>query len=153
MNNDDPHNGDRNLWEETHLNLIRTQDFLEHEFAAYFSGFGITGPQYNVLRVLSQSPDKKLPIKKISPELVRREPDISRLVDRLEKSGLVERRRCSKDRRVVWVKLTPLGEDTLELARPGLQELRQRIFTCLGRENLAKLNELLIMAREGNYKD
>ncbi|MFH1134948.1 MAG: MarR family transcriptional regulator [Pseudomonadota bacterium] len=142
-----PNHPDDRLLRDVHVNLLRTHDFLEHEFALFFSSFGVSGPQFNVLTALRRYAAKGLPLKKISGELAKREPDVTRLVDRLEKIGLVDRKRCSKDRRVVWVRLRPAGNDLVEKIGPGLAELRRKLFGRLGPDRVAALNALLLEIR------
>ena len=70
---------------------------------------GLTSSQYNVLRILRGSHPTRLPCSEISERMIARDPDVTRLVDRLGASGLVERVRAEHDRRVVEVGITPKG--------------------------------------------
>ena len=76
--------------QEVALNLARTADRHHGEFARLFKGHGITGAQYNVLRIL-RGAGEALPCQEISGRMIAQLPDITRLVDRLEDAGLVER--------------------------------------------------------------
>src|SRR5690554_2208580 len=100
------------LEHEVSLNLMRSEDFLQAPFAELFRQFGISGPQYNVLRIL-RGHGRALPSLEIAAQMVTRVPDITRLVDRLEAAGLVERHRTPEDRRVVLVQITQKGLDLL----------------------------------------
>jgi MarR family transcriptional regulator, organic hydroperoxide resistance regulator len=91
---------------EAVLALERTADQLIRQFADALKPFGITPTQYNVLRILRGAGKKGLPTLEISQRMVTREPDMPRLIDRMEKAGLVARTRCTDDRRVVWCSLT-----------------------------------------------
>src|SRR5690606_36958469 len=94
--------------QEAILNLWRTADHLEHRFDALFRAHGLSGRQYNVLRIL-RGHGEPLPSQRIGQEMLTRVPDITRLVDRLEKAGFVTRQRTQKDRRMVLVSITRKG--------------------------------------------
>jgi DNA-binding MarR family transcriptional regulator len=132
--------------QEAYLNLLRTADQLTGEFARLFRAHGITDPQYNALRIL-RGHAAKVATRKIAEEMVTREPDITRLIDRLEQAGLARRQRCEQDRRVVWVKITAKGLELLaKLDRPVL-ELHKRQLGHIGRKKLQTLSRLLSEAR------
>jgi DNA-binding MarR family transcriptional regulator len=133
--------------QEACLNLCRTQDHIQGECARLFEEFNLSGPQYNVLRILRGHGGEGVPTSVIPGEMVTRMPDVTRLVDRLEQAGLVERRRTPSDRRVVLVKITPAGLHLLtRLDRPVL-DLHRRLLGHLSPEELEQLNNLLVKAR------
>ena len=99
--------------QEAFLNILRTCDQLSREFASLFKAHGVTHAQYNVLRIL-RGHGCKVQTRRIPSEMVTREPDITRLIDRLERSGFVKRERCREDRRVVWVEITEKGLTLLQ---------------------------------------
>src|SRR5262249_17116597 len=84
--------------QEASLNLARTHDHFEQEFARLFQKHGISAPQYNVLRILRGVGGEGLPCLEVGAQMVTRMPDITRLVDRLEQAGLAERGRTAPDR-------------------------------------------------------
>src|SRR5260370_23690800 len=92
--------------QEAALGVLRTSDQLQIRFARLFREHGLTNAQYNVLRIL-RGEGKPLPILEIAGRTVTEVPGITGLIDRLEKAGLVRRQRCTEDRRVVFVDLTP----------------------------------------------
>jgi DNA-binding MarR family transcriptional regulator len=98
---------------EAVLGIQRTADAVTRHFSAILKPFGITQTQYNVLRILRGAGDKGLPTLEISQRMVTSDPDVPRLVDRLDKLGWVTRTRCAEDRRVVWCSVTPAGLDML----------------------------------------
>ncbi len=133
--------------EEAALNLLRTVDHFGQEFTRLFHEHELSAPQYNVLRILRGRGGDGLPCVEIAGQMITRMPDITRLVDRLEAAGLVERRRIEQDRRVVLVRITPAGLDILaRLDRPVL-DLHRRQLGHLTRAELAELNRLLVKAR------
>ncbi|WAH38937.1 MarR family winged helix-turn-helix transcriptional regulator [Alicyclobacillus dauci] len=79
---------------------------------ALLEEYGITAPQFEALVVLEREGD--LTIGELSNKLYLAYSTTTDLVDRLEKSGYVERKRCSNDRRVVWVQLQPKGANLFE---------------------------------------
>jgi DNA-binding MarR family transcriptional regulator len=138
------------LEQEACLNLVRTVDHLQQDFARLFAELGISGPQYNVLRILRGNGGAGLPCQEIAAQMVTRMPDITRLVDRLEEAGWVRRSRIEQDRRVVLVGITPAGLELLgRLDRPVL-DLHKSQMSHLRREELAELNRLLEKIRQPN---
>ncbi len=131
---------------EAYLNLVRTHEHLAAMCAMFFKSHGITGPQYNVLRIL-RGHGERMQTYQVADEMVTREPDITRLLDRLVARGLVGRERCPEDRRVVWVELLDEGFDFLkELDRPVAQ-LHNAMLGHLNERKLRQLSKLLFEAR------
>jgi DNA-binding MarR family transcriptional regulator len=137
------------LEQEVSLSLVRTQDHLAQSFHELFAAHGLTGPQYNVLRILRGHGGDGVPGHEIGAQMVARMPDVTRLVDRLEAAGLAERARTARDRRVVLVRITPAGLDLLaKLDRPVL-DTHRRSLAHLSRDELLELSRLLAKVREG----
>jgi MarR family transcriptional regulator, 2-MHQ and catechol-resistance regulon repressor len=134
--------------QEAALNLMRTADWLGLEFGRLFRQHGLSAPQYNVLRIL-RGEGAPLPSLEIAARMVTGVPDITRLIDRLEGAGLVARKRCEEDRRVVYVALTDAGAAALEGLDGPVLDLHRRLLGHLGREDLATLSRLLVEARRG----
>ena len=99
--------------QEAILNLIRTSDQFQNRFGRLFRKFGLTASQYNILRIL-RGEGKPLPSLEIADRMIQVVPAITGLIDRLEKSGMVQRRRCEEDRRVCMWKLRPWRSRRLE---------------------------------------
>ena len=106
----------------------------------------LSATQYNVLRILRGSL-QGLPCGEIASRMITRDPDVTRLLDRLEKRGLILRWRETKDRRVVMVKITPEGIGLLGRMDQPVQELHRQQLGHLGKERLRELGELLQEAR------
>jgi DNA-binding MarR family transcriptional regulator len=134
--------------QEVALNLTRTVDQFHCDFARLFKNFGITGSQYNVLRIL-RGEGRALPCQEISGRLITQVPDVTRLVDRLEEAGLVQRSRTPDDRRVVLTDVTPCGMALLDKLDAPVLELHRKHLGHLSPEELAELNRLLVKARAG----
>ncbi|HKS04913.1 MAG TPA: MarR family transcriptional regulator [Gemmatimonadaceae bacterium] len=102
----------------------------------------ITGQQYNVLRVL-RCEANGLPTLAVAERLIDRAPGITRMMDRLEAKGLVERERSGDDRRLVRCRITKRGTDMLEKLDAPVEEARRTAFAALGSEEVAQLVTLL----------
>lgn len=135
-----------NLAVEAVLNIARTSAVLTGEAEHLLKEHGITGPQYNALRIL-RGEGQPMQVYQIAERMVTPQSDITRLVDRLEKSGLVTRERCGEDRRVVWVTLTAAGKSIVKKLDRPLVELHDRQFQHLSQRDLKTLNELLFRVR------
>ena len=133
--------------QETVLNLLRTADLFQNRFGRVFREHGLTGSQYNVLRIL-RGEGKPLPCLEIADRMIQVVPAMTGLVDRLEAQGLVIRRRCTEDRRVVYIDLTEAGHKLLaELEAPVL-DMHRQLVGHLNPDELAQLIRLLEKSRE-----
>lgn len=114
--------------EEAYLNVRRTAAALESYFGKLFRKHGLSEATYNVLRILRAAGDEGRCWSDIREDLVVPVPDVTRLIDRLEKAGHVERVRCAKDRRKVYVRITDDGRSLVEsLDEPVRSLLRKRL--------------------------
>jgi DNA-binding MarR family transcriptional regulator len=98
---------------------------------------------------LSRGAHDALPCGEIASRMITRDPDITRLLDRLEKRGLISRCRETKDRRMVMAKITPEGLNLLSSLDEPIEEAHRKRLGHLGRERLRMLTELLAAARTG----
>lgn len=132
------------LTQRAYLNLFRTHEALLYEFKVLLKEQGLSEPQYNVLRILPEN-GKPLQVYRVAEQMLTREPDITRLIDRLVRAELVERTRCEEDRRVVWVSLTTKGRELVdELDRPVMALHREQ----LGRLGVRRLRLLIGLLKE-----
>lgn len=132
--------------QEAYLNLVRTYEHLSGDFARLFKKHGLSDPQYNALRIL-RGEGKPMQVYQIAERMVTPQTDITRLVDRLENAGFVERERCGDDRRVVWVTLTNKGKAVLKKLDRPVMELHQTQFSHLGKRDVRTLSQLLFRSR------
>jgi DNA-binding MarR family transcriptional regulator len=132
--------------EDAFLDLLRTCDLLSRGLAHLIKAEDLSPTQYNVLRILRGSP-AGLPCGEIACRMITRDPDVTRLLDRLEKRGLISRSRDSKDRRAVVTRITPEGLKVLERLDGPIQEGHRKQLGHLGRERLTQLTDLLAVAR------
>src|ERR1700689_5019423 len=94
--------------EAAFLDLLRTTDLLSRGMVRILKSEELSSTQYNVLRILRGTPEG-LPCGEIASRMITRDPDVTRLLDRLEKRELISRRRETKDRRTVMARITPDG--------------------------------------------
>lgn len=137
------------LAEEVLLNLQRTADRLSSEGDEIFEAHGLTSSQYNVLRILRGAGEKGHPCQEVGARMISRVPDVTRLLDRLEKAGFVARRRCTEDRRVVYATILKKGLDVLAELDAPVSAMAPRLFAALSPRELEQLNDLLVRARGG----
>jgi DNA-binding MarR family transcriptional regulator len=137
------------LEEEAFLNLARTSNALSQGIADLLRSHDLTPAQYNVLRILRGAGEGGLNASDIAGRMISRDPDVTRLVDRLEKRGLVDRWRCSEDRRVVWTRLSPAGRELIDPLDEPLDALHRRLLSHMPPEKLQTLITLLEEARDG----
>jgi len=130
------------------LELCRTTDMLSRQLSVLLKTEDLSANQYNVLRILRGSPDG-LPCGEIGNRMITRDPDITRLLDRLEKRDLISRCRETKDRRMVMARITPEGLKLLARIDEPVRETHRSQLGHLGRERLRALTELLQAARLG----
>src|SRR5580692_268048 len=119
--------------EEATLNIVRTSDQLQIRFARLLREHELTPSQYNVLRIL-RGEGKPLPILEIASRTVAVVPGITGLIDRLEQAGFVNRLRCEKDRRVIYVALTDQAIQTLADLDEPLIALHQKLLGHLSQD-------------------
>jgi DNA-binding MarR family transcriptional regulator len=135
------------LEQEAYLSLGRTWAGLEHAFAEALKPYGVTPTQYNVLRILRGAGEKGLCRSEIMERMISRVPDATRLLDRMEAAGLIERERSSEDRRFVTTRITGDGLRLLEAAAESVVELHRKQFTAVGEEDLRQLVRILELVR------
>ncbi|RMH63971.1 MAG: MarR family transcriptional regulator [Bacteroidetes bacterium] len=129
--------------QEAMLNIMVTSSWLTSELTGAMAPFGITPAQYNVLRILRGSHPRKLTCTDISRRLLDRTPDVTRLLNRLERSRLIHRARADHDRRVVEVGITGEGLALLERVDPVVADVQARIARHLSPEEHRQLSAFL----------
>ncbi len=135
------------LEQEAALNLLRTNDQLQIRFARLFREYELTPAQYNILRIL-RGEGKPLPILEIASRTVTVVPGITGLIDRLEKAQFVQRVRCEKDRRVIYVEITEQAMNVLSQLDQPLLDLHKKLMGHLSETELKDLIRLLEKSRE-----
>jgi DNA-binding MarR family transcriptional regulator len=136
------------LQAEVFLNLMRTADVLLRGQEAILKLAGLSATQYNVLRILRGAGEQGLCCREVGERMIARDPDITRLVDRLERRGFLARSRDNRDRRVITVRITPAGLKVLKDLDGPMAEYNRRLLSHMDKGDLRKLVELLEAARE-----
>lgn len=132
--------------ETAFLELLRTCDVLSRRTAGVLKAADLSSTQYNVLRIL-RGAKEALTCGEIANRMITRDPDITRLLDRMEKRGLISRSRETRDRRMVLTRITQQGLKTLAELDGPVQKAHRAQLGHLGAERLRKLRELLSAAR------
>lgn len=132
--------------EAAFLDLLCTADVLTRGAIAVLKAEDLSLTQYNVLRILRGAP-QGLPCGEIASRMITRDPDVTRLLDRMEKRGLISRARESRDRRMVLARITPAGLKLADRLDEPVQQIHRRQLGHLGKDRLRALGELLTAAR------
>jgi DNA-binding MarR family transcriptional regulator len=135
------------LEQEAFLNLWRTYDRMRVIEDELFGRYDLTPQQYNALRLLRAEHPGRLRTLELAARLVSRAPDITRLLDRLERRGLITRDRPAGCRREVHVSITEAGQELLRELADQVRACHARQFGHLSGEELKQLIELLRASR------
>jgi MarR family transcriptional regulator, organic hydroperoxide resistance regulator len=133
--------------EELLVSLLRTTDVLQDRFEQMFRPFNISMTQYNVLRILRGAEPSGRTCGEIGERMIAREPDVTRLLERMEKATLIKRTRDSADRRVVVTRITSCGLKLLDEMEPKLREI-DGLLKPMGERKIETTLKLLDEVRE-----
>jgi DNA-binding MarR family transcriptional regulator len=123
--------------------LLRLSDRLAQDAELLIKSHGLTATQYNVLRILRGAGPDGLPCKRIGDRMISRDPDMTRLLDRMEKRSLITRERQTEDRRIIKTRITPAGLDILRRLDAPVDELHKKQFRHLSAAKLKALADAL----------
>jgi DNA-binding MarR family transcriptional regulator len=137
----------RSASDEAVLAMLRTSDRLRGSMARMLGPAGVTFQQYNVLRILRGAGEAGLPTLSVAERMIEHTPGITGLIDRLEKKGLVERRRGADDRRVVTCYVTPAGLALLASLDPEADRFGAAVLSNLNGSEKKVLIRLLEKVR------
>jgi DNA-binding MarR family transcriptional regulator len=141
----------RSREQQAAIGLLRTADVVKRSFSQMIEPHGITLQQFNVLRILRGAGSEGLPTLTIGERMIEQTPGVTRLVDRLEKKGLVARAPCAKDRRRVFCRITTKGLDLLKELDEPVTRWDTRAVSVLPPSDLDSLIDLLDRVRASNY--
>jgi DNA-binding MarR family transcriptional regulator len=133
--------------ENAFLSVVSAAGGLLRGVEVLLNRYGLTVAQYNVLRILRGAGEQGACGREIAARLITLEPDITRLLDRVEKRGLISRRRDAQDRRFVNARITPAGLEALAVLDAPVAELHRRQFGRLSGAELAQLTAVLEKVR------
>lgn len=134
--------------EVAYIEMLRTTDMLSRGLTPILKAEDLSSNQYNVLRILRGSPDG-LTCGEIGNRMITRDPDITRMLDRLEKRGLIVRWREAEDRRVVNARIAPAGLKLLERLDQPIRAAHQ---SQLGHLGAKRLKEIVLLMRESRAR-
>lgn len=138
--------------QEAGLNLIRTASFMTEPVERLFRAHRLSEATYNALRILRGSGQSGRACSEIGRDMVTRVPDVTRIVDRLEKEGWATRCRVPEDRRVVLIKITDKGLAVLNKLDEPIRKLHQEQFSHMTKSEIIELTRLLEKARSRRVK-
>jgi DNA-binding MarR family transcriptional regulator len=136
------------LEEQAFLAVIKTSEKLQRLVAEMLKEHGLSSTQYNALRILRGAGAEGSTCSEIGERMINRDPDITRLLARLEGRKLVARRRDRNDRRVIMTSITPVGLDLLRNLDKPVVQFHRKMLGHLGPQQLKSLIDLLDTARE-----
>jgi len=135
------------LKEEAVLSIARTAAVLEHQVSQALKAHALTPSQYNVLRILRGAGAEGLCRNEVGTRLVTQVPDVTRLLDRMEDTGLISRQRGSEDRRYVTTRITRKGLDLVDKLDKPMRELQQTLLGHVADKSLRALVDALAEVR------
>jgi DNA-binding MarR family transcriptional regulator len=140
----------QSLEQEALLSIERTAAVLGYAFADQLKAYDLTPTQYNVLRILRGAGDSGLCRHEVRSRLLAPVPDVTRLLDRMESVGLIERERDSDDRRLVRTRITKHALSVLAKLDGPIEEIHQRQLGHMSKADLKRLVGLLAEARKSS---
>lgn len=135
------------LEEECYLTLVRTTDALARKEVEALKAWQLTPTQYNALRILRGAGEQGATCGEIGERMLTQDPDVTRLIDRLEPRGLIQRARSDEDRRIVRTRITKAGLDLLQQLDEPSRNWSRAQLGHLTRKELRELIALLDRAR------
>lgn len=136
------------LEETVFLSVARTFEHMNQKVAEFLRPYGLSPTQYNVLRILRGAGPVGVTCSQAAERMLNRDPDITRLMDRLEQRSLVARERSTQDRRVVLVRISEEGLTLLKQIDEPLQGFHQEVTKGLAPERLQALIDTLELIRQ-----
>jgi DNA-binding MarR family transcriptional regulator len=124
------------------INLKFTSNWLNLKHNKALEQFGISLPQYNILRILRGAKGEALSVSSIRERMVERSPNTTRLMDKLIEKKMIERVRCLEDRRVIYVKITQNGFSFLEKIDESFEN-QEDVMRKINLNEARQLNEIL----------
>jgi len=132
----------KSVYQKLNLNLLFTSNWIRDQHRKSFEEFDITPQQYNALRILKGNYPNPYSTSQIRERMLDKMSDTSRIVDRLIQKGLVERKICKTDRRLVDVVITKKGLKLIEQSAKSITS-QEELLHKLTKTEASKLNSLL----------
>jgi DNA-binding MarR family transcriptional regulator len=131
------------LEDQLFVTILKTADFLSQEAEQVIRTSGLTATQYNVLRILRGAEPDGLLCRGIAERMISRDPDMTRLLDRMEKHDWISRERQKDDRRVIKARITTAGLKLLQTLDQPIHDLHKKQFRHMSAARLKLLFELM----------
>jgi DNA-binding MarR family transcriptional regulator len=129
--------------QEAFLSIRRTADALSQTFEQFLKPWGVSGTQYNVLRILRGAGREGLRCGDIGERMIAHDPDITRLLDRMEKAGWIKRARDARDRRVVLTRINRRGLDLLKHIDMPIEQFTRELGNHVPEKRFRELIDIL----------
>lgn len=140
------------LEEEAFIAIMRTSDKLQQVLVDFLKPHGLSPTQFNALRILRGAGEAGLPCSEIGGRMINHDPDITRLLDRLEQRDFVQRQRDQKDRRIHVARITRQGLDVLKTLDRPIEQFHRELMPEVGESSLKSLIRILEKVRETSEK-
>ena len=137
----------RSAAQEAVIAIARTADVVTSRFERALEPHGVTGQQYNVLRILRGARGRPLRTLEVGQRMIQRTPGVTRLIDRLAAKRLVRREPCAHDRRVIYCVITDAGLELLSRTDELIDRLEQQLGAAVSPEQLAAMLDGLACVR------
>ena len=134
--------------EEAMLNLARTCESLNQRLVGFLKTYGLTATQYNMLRILRGAGSDGVTCSQATERMLSPDPDITRLLDRMEERKLIRRERSREDRRVVVTWISPEGLELVNRIDQPLAAFHKRNMSHVGQRRLEELIDILESLRD-----
>lgn len=139
------------LPQQAFIALLRAAEAVTQSAAALLKQHSLTPAQYNVLRILRGAGPQGHLCREVGERLIQREPDVTRLLDRLEKRGFTTRARSDTDRRALRITITPAGLQLLATLDQPVRDLHRAQFSVLSERRLLDLIRTLNLLTPGDH--
>lgn len=128
---------------QTALNLLCTNNYMSSHYTAFFKSFDISGPQYNVLRILRGQKGVPANLSTIQERMIHKNSNTSRLIDKLIQKKYVKRTQCESNRRKIELLITGEGLSLLNDIDPKIDTLEKKLISVLTDKEIITLNQIL----------
>lgn len=136
----------RNVQQKTILNILFTSNWIQNKQKDFFEPYGITGQQYNILRILRGQHPNQISGAEIKNRMLDKNSDVSRLLDRLIGKNLVVKSQCPKDKRASDISISEAGLDLLLKLDEAIDSQESQLMS-LSPEEASTLSSLLDKSR------
>jgi DNA-binding MarR family transcriptional regulator len=134
--------------QEAFIAILRVADQLQLRATEFLKPYNLSPTQFNALRILRGAGESGLPCSEVGERMINHDPDITRLMDRLERAKLVQRSRDQEDRRVITARITTAGLDLLKTIDQPLEEFHHQLMKKMDEKKLKSLLRLLEATRQ-----